>query len=136
MLRLMSFNFSLARTSTSHLVRSAAALNSSPQLFKTIVLNHRHQSGQPLKTPTLDSDYSKLPKFEKPAPKKQSKFYSFLTVFCSGVVAYVAINFYLDSTKKEKSSSINYDSKYLPGQVVPSKTVFYLIYFEQSSLLT
>ena len=119
----MSLNFSLVRASACYLVRPAAALNSSPILFKTIVLSQRQQSDQPLKTPMPDNDYSKLPKFEKPVPKKQSKFYSFLTVFCSGVVAYVAINFYLDSTKKEKSVSINYDSKYLPDIVVPAKKV-------------
>ena len=133
MLRLMSLNYSLARASASHLVRPAAALNSSPLLFKTIVLCQRQQSDQSQKTPTPDKDFSKLPKFEKPVPKKQSKFYSFLTVFCSGIVAYVAINFYLNSTKKEKSVSINYDSKYLPGIVVPAKKV--VSYFDYPDLL-
>lgn len=127
MLRLVNLNFSLVRTSASQLVRPAVALNSSPHIFKTLL---RFQSDQPVgQTATpVDKDYSKLPKFEKPVPKKQSKFYSFVTVFCSGVVAYIAINFYLDKTKKEKSVSINYDSKFLPGLVVPAKSVIFHIF--------
>lgn len=76
------------------------------------------------------TDYSKMPKFEKPAqpkpqqtPKKSSsKFYSFLTVFASGAAAFVMINYALDYANKSKPA-VSTESVYVPGRVVPSKSV-------------
>ena len=55
-----------------------------------------------------------------PPPKKSSKFGSLLTVFLSGTVAFVAINYAFGNNKQVK---VNNESVYVPGRVVPSKTI-------------
>lgn len=50
-----------------------------------------------------------------------------MTVFVSGVAAYLAINFYLEnySSNKKQKNQINYASQNLPGKVKPSKSVYF-----------
>jgi len=130
---------SLHRSSIIYKTNQALSLNSITKLneinynylFKPIFLNNnnslilkKYQSNQT--TSQVDDQFKpKLPKFEKPQPKKQSKLYSFITVFASGIVAYAAISFLFGQKGKEKQidKSIKYDAKHLPGLVTPSKSV-------------
>jgi len=95
--------------------------------FKPILLNNSNFKYQSNQTNSNDQFKEKLPKFEKPQPKKQSKLLKFLTIFASGVAAYAVINYFFGSKgeEKQKDKSIKYDSKHLPGLVRPTKSVYY-----------
>jgi hypothetical protein len=51
-----------------------------------------------------------------------------VTVFLSGVTAYLAINYYLENNSIKKNQAANkiiYTSQNLPGKIKPSKSVFF-----------
>lgn len=123
-----SFNLRTSISRTANII-----INQQTITQQRFVSNTTQSKFKPLQTNSIlfnkplirleSTDAKVLPKYEKPTPKKQSKFYSFLTVFASGVVAFVTLNYLFDLSSKKKEIKVNHESAFVPGRIVPSKTV-------------